>query len=532
MIVPKETVINLSDQKLDDGVFSLLQKGLNYAVAPRAVPIEEILASVEKALLTLPVENAEEARQETVRIIKTVSRTRDNLTKNERAALRTLKNNTHLTILPADKGNATVILNTSDYKQKIASPLDDSAYMKLTKDPTDSIERKTTQLLKKSSLKDDLCKHLRPSGSRSPRLYDLPKIHKEGVPLRHIVSIIGAHTYQLAKHITGFLNKLAGNLTHHVKNSIHFTQILENLQVQPGDLMVSFDVVSLFTKVPVEDSLSLLSHHFTDYILALFKLVLTSTYFCFDGQYFEPTDGVATGSPLSPVIANFFVEDFEEKTLNQATLKPPCWYRYVNDTFVIFPHGKDNLTEFLEHLNGLHKNIQFTMEIEDGHIKFLDIDIYRKSDGSLGHKVYRKPTHTNLYLHQLSHHHSANKHFVLSSLTHRARALCDQESLAHELEFLTTVLKNNKYNSQIQRAMKPATRTSESKDQPTSTAYIPFTNNTYGHLSRMLAKHNIESVAIPSRKISSYLPPVKDAIGLKAPGTYRIPCECGKVYIG
>ena len=136
------------------------------------------------------------------------------------------------------------------------------------------------------------------------------------------------------------------------------------------------------------------------------------------------------------------MEDFEEKALNQVTLKPTCWYRYVDDTFVIWPHGKDNLTEFLDHLNGLHKNIQFTMEIEDGHLPFLDIDIYRKTDGSLGHKVYCKPTHTNLYLHQLSHHHHhpANKHSVLSSLIHRARALCDQESLAHELEFLTTVL--------------------------------------------------------------------------------------------
>ena len=298
--------------------------------------------------------------------------------------------------------------------------------------------------------------------------------------------------------------------------------------------MVSFDVVSLFTKVPVEDSLSFLSHHFTEDILAFFKLVLTSTYFCFDGQYFKQTDGVAMGSPISPVIANFFMEDLEEKALNQATLKPTCWYRYVDDTFVIWPHGKDNLTTFLEHLNGLHKNIQFTIEIEeDGHLPFLDIDIYRKRDSSLGHKVYRKPIHTNLYLHQLSHHHPANKHPVLSSLIHRARALRDQESLAHELEFLTTVLKNNGYNnSQIQRAMKPAARTSEPKDQPTSTAYIPYTNNTYGRLSRMLAKHNIKSVAIPSRKISSSLPPVKDAIDLKTPGVYRIPCECGKVYIG
>jgi len=104
---------------------------------------------------------------------------------------------------------------------------------------------------------------------------------------------------------------------------------------------------------------------------------------------------------------------------------------------VIWPHGQDKLQEFLHHINGLHKKIQFTMEIEkDGHLPFLDIDIYRKTDGSLGHKVYRKPTHTNLYLQQSSHHHPASKQSVLTSLTHRAITLCDQDSLPQELDFL------------------------------------------------------------------------------------------------
>ena len=80
--------------------------------------------------------------------------------------------------------------------------------------------------------------------------------------------------------------------------------------------------------------------------------------------------------------------------------------------------------------------------------------------------------------------------------------------------------------------MQPAKRTAKNKDKPTATAYIPCTATTYGRLSRMLAKHNIKSVALPPRKISSYLPPVKDALGLKTPGIYKIPCECGKVYVG
>jgi hypothetical protein len=147
------------------------------------------------------VELAEEARQETFRIIKTASKPRDNLTRAERSALRSLKQNTELTILPADKGNATVILNTTDYKLKISALLDHTSYRKLTKDPTDATERKNTLLLKKSTLTEDIYKRLSPSGSRPPRLYGLPKIHKVGVPLRPIVSNIGTPTYQLSKYL-------------------------------------------------------------------------------------------------------------------------------------------------------------------------------------------------------------------------------------------------------------------------------------------------------------------------------------------
>jgi hypothetical protein len=61
----------------------------------------------------------------------------------------------------------------------------------------------------------------------------------------------------------------------------------------------------------------------------------------------------------------------------------------VDDIFVIWPHGQEKLTEFLNHLSGLHNKIQFTMEKEEGHLPFPDIDIYRRMDGSLAHKVYQ-----------------------------------------------------------------------------------------------------------------------------------------------
>jgi len=140
------------------------------------------------------------------------------------------------------------------------------------------------------------------------------------------------------------------------------------------------------------------------------------------------------GSPPSPVIVNFFMKDFEKKAIKQMTHKPVCWFKYVDDTFVIWPHGKEKLTGFLNHLNRLQNKIQFTMEKKRRRSPcILELGHLQKTDGFLGHKIYRKPTHANLYLHQNSHHHPANKHSDLASLIHRAKALCDEDSLAQEL---------------------------------------------------------------------------------------------------
>jgi hypothetical protein len=99
--------------------------------------------------------------------------------------------------------------------------------------------------------------------------------------------------------------------------------------------MVSFDIVSLFTKVPIRETMDLLGCHFKEDILGLFCHVLNTSYFTFNGQFYGQTDGVAIGSSPSPVIANFYMEDYKKAVLESAPLKPRCWFRYVHDTFVI-----------------------------------------------------------------------------------------------------------------------------------------------------------------------------------------------------
>ena len=109
------------------------------------------------------------------------------------------------------------------------------------------------------------------------------------------------------------------------------------------------------------------------------------------------------GSPVSAVVANLYMEFFEEMALTSAPDKPALWKRYVDDIWCIVKKGKEE--ELLDHLNSVRPSIKFTMELEkDGKLPFLDCSLQRGEDGMLTSTVYRKPTHTDRYLHYTSHH--------------------------------------------------------------------------------------------------------------------------------
>jgi hypothetical protein len=123
----------------------------------------------------------------------------------------------------------------------------------------------------------------------------LLKIHKQGASLRPIASTIDVSTYHLAKHLAELLGSHIGNFPHHVKNSTDFVCTLSSLRAVLHDIMVSFDVVLLFTRVPTRETMSLLGRHYEEDILTLFCHVLTSSYLSFTGQFYEQIDGVAMG---------------------------------------------------------------------------------------------------------------------------------------------------------------------------------------------------------------------------------------------
>ena len=99
------------------------------------------------------------------------------------------------------------------------------------------------------------------------------------------------------------------------------------------------------------------------------------------------------GSPLSPMVANLFMEKFETKAISSATYPPRLWLRYANNTLII--QKATHSIQCLQHTNSIDLHIQFTQETPntEGSIPFLDTLVSQGLDNTLLTEVYRKPTH-------------------------------------------------------------------------------------------------------------------------------------------
>ena len=180
-----------------------------------------------------------------------------------------------------------------------------------------------------------------------------------------------------------------------VTNSAHFASIISSEKIQDNEIMVSFDVESLFTHVPIEGAVQATRRKLESdpdladrtvltpaEIVGLLDFVLRSTYFQCNGCIYKQQEGAAMGSPVSAVIANLYREAFEEQAIKSAPYKPKIWKCYVDDTFAILVRG--NVDSFLQHLNSQQPTIHFTMETEkESKITFLDMSVSREPDGRL-----------------------------------------------------------------------------------------------------------------------------------------------------
>ena len=266
--------------------------------------------------------------------------------------------------------------------------------------------------------------------------------------------------------------------------------------------------------------------------LELLELCLSCTYFSFKGSFYRMKHGTAMGSPVSPIVANLYMEKFERTALSVAN-PPAFWYRYVDDTLTT---RKDcDIEPFTAHLNSIDPQIQFTSEVEkDNQISFLDTLILRQADGSIHTKVFRKPTHTDQYLGFNSHHPLQHKRSVVRTLLRRAEVLVtkDDDKKA-EKEHVKRALHSNQYPDWILDAPKPQqTRSSRRGDIRVG---IPYIKGTSERLARAFKDHGVEIYHQPTNSLRSRLSHVKDISdkGSKCGTVYHIQCsECDEDYIG
>ena len=171
-----------------------------------------------------------------------------------------------------------------------------------------------------------------------------------------------------------------------------------------------------------------------NHIFCLLKFCLKNTYFTFQCRFYEQIEGAAMGPPISPIVANLFMENLEVKAINTSPYPHSLWKRYVDDTLIIIKTA--HRSSFLEHINSIDPNIQFSSEDSrrDGSISFLDILITPKEDGRISTSVYRKPTHTDLNLQWDSHHTIPSKYIVVGTCYHRAKTMCSNPQLLQEEE--------------------------------------------------------------------------------------------------
>ena len=166
--------------------------------------------------------------------------------------------------------------------------------------------------------------------------------------------------------------------------------------------------------------------------------------------------------------------------------------------------------------------------------------ICKNINGTLSFSIYRKPTHTDKYLHYNSYHPTEHKNSVIRTLLHRADILCDNDKKQQEKQHVRTVLHNNHYpvqsinlieNKQRNKDNVPAT------SNDTQQIYIsaPYIQRTSERVSRIFKKYNVNIAHKPTRTLKTELCHLKDhrPVSERAGVVYKVDCsDCDAVYVG
>ena len=538
-----ECVINLSDKVLDDDTLRALGYGISFAINQDPDPIK-----VGSAIYQL--ERHYDRYSGLVRglLYSTFfKKAESSYPLRYKNALSKLRKDSDLHFTKADKSSAIVIMNKEDYDNKVYELLGDvNTYKKLRSDPNQKVASEFNKKMKRLlEGKNELIRKVSVMNPTLAYMYGLVKTHKPNNPIRPIISSVGSVSYKLSKYLAKLLSPFVGTVSDSfILNSEDLTNKIKTLNLNYRYKLVSFDVKSLFTNVPLDDILNFLPEIIGEEldgipctkIVELIKLCVENSCFTFNGEFFSQTFGIAMGNPLSPILANLYMEYFETKLLPSVKDRNVKWLRYVDDILCFWPVDND-IDVFLDRINGLAPSIKFTFETEsNGHLPFLDVEIIRENN-ILFTKVYRKPTNICSYVHYYSDHHINVKRSVFISMFIRAYKICDPPFLDDEIDNIFRIGQKLQYPKRVlslchTKARKKVynPRVNQVNQENTKTIVLPYHVN-FLDIIQPLKVLGINVAFTYNNTIKSQLlrNRPKDTPG----SVYEIPCQnCDSRYIG
>ena len=388
---------------------------------------------------------------------------KSNTTEDELRAINNLANRSDIVIKKADKGGATVVLDAKWYENEAERQLNNTVYYKKVEDDDTKkheqiIKSKLNEFVVMNQMDLKLAQQLTPCQSRTPEFYLLPKIHKDPVTGRPVISSTGCHTERISAYVDEFLQPAAQKLPSHIKDSGDFIGKVKKIgKISPNDILVTMDVSSLYTNIDNNEGIkaieqnstitSSLSKQMIQIITTLMSLILTLNNFVFNGMNYHQVKGTAMGTRAAPNYANIFMGWFEEKYIYKS-----CWMKHIRyygrfiDDIIIFWKGDENeLSSFLTYINTVHPTIKFTSE-HSSKIDFLDITISKDIKGYLTTDVYQKPTDTHNYLqHNSSHPSHCIKSIPFSQFVRLKRIITDPVALRKRLKEYIEYFVNSGY---------------------------------------------------------------------------------------
>ena len=391
--------------------------------------------------------------------------------RNDINILKDLSKDDSIVICKPDKGHGIVIMNKIEYIDKVETLLSDTEkFVELTDvDPLhhtlklqDRLNHFIRSIFKSKIISHNTKNELTVSGTHPGTLYGLPKIHKPGLPIRPILSANNTPTYNISQFLVRLLTDTFPS-NHTLKNSYEFVENITNISNANSFTMASFDISSLFTNIPVNETIEIILNKLFPDNDSIFKsfnkkqfknlldLTIKNTNYLFNNKFYEQVDGVGMGQPCAPTLADIFLIHHESKWLNDCPpeYKPIYYKRYVDDTFLLFKDSS-HITPFLNYLNNKHEKIKFTHELEhDNSLAFLDVKV-TKVDNKFITGVYRKPTFTGLGTSFFSYDPIIFKINAVKTLIFRAFNLSSNFINFHtEVQFLTKFFVNNGFPKSI-----------------------------------------------------------------------------------